>query len=354
MSKGEGDFFLEHVYSMRPVLLAIETSCDETAVALSVGGKIVSDMVLSQEVHNLYGGVVPELAARSHEQHLSELVERLLQQSGLRVSELEVVAFTQGPGLLGALFVGCAWAKAFAWARELSLIAVDHIHAHILSHFIEEPRPSFPFLALVASGGHTQLFHVHAPLQRELLGETLDDAVGEAFDKAAKMLGLPYPGGPALDAAARTGNPRAFVFPRTEVSGLNYSFSGQKTAFLYFLKEKVAEEPNFIARHLSDLCASIEYTLVEALVEKLVKAQRLSQLSQVCVSGGAAANSALRSALQRRSKADGWKLFIPQLKYCTDNAAMVACAADFLYKAGQTASPEVVSYARHSSSSSSV
>ena len=335
---------------MQTTLLAIETSCDETAVALSVDGKVVNEMVLSQEIHNLYGGVVPELAARSHEQHLSSLVDTLLQQSFVRISEIHAVAFTQGPGLLGALLVGCAWAKAFAWAREIPLIAVDHIQSHVLSHFIEEPRPNFPFLSLVASGGHTQLIYVDGPLEMELLGETLDDAVGEAFDKVAKMMGLPYPGGPTLDAEARAGNPNAFSFPRSEVPGLNYSFSGLKTAFLYFLKKKVAEEPNFVANHLADICASVEHTLVEMLMEKLIEAQRYFQMSQICVAGGVAANSALRQALQHQSKEDGWQLFIPKMKHCTDNAAMVASAATFLYELGQTMSKETVPYARRRTS----
>ena len=327
-------------------LLAIETSCDESAVALSVNGKISHNIVLSQEIHKLYGGVVPELAARAHDRYLTSLVDRLLESANLQASQLDALAFTQGPGLLGALLVGCAWAKAFAWANDLPLIAVDHLQAHVLSHFIDEPVPDFPFLALVASGGHTQLLHIYSASQMELLGETKDDAIGEAFDKAAKMLGLPYPGGPALDAAARHGNPNAFAFPRAEVPGLDYSFSGLKTSLLYFLRAKTSENPEFVSQYRADLSASVEYALVEALMEKLIAAQTKTGLHQVCVSGGAAANTALRKRLEQQSKACGWQLFVPELKYCTDNAAMVATAADFLYAEGRTASLETMPYAR--------
>ena len=331
-------------------ILAIETSCDETAVALFVDGKGMDHIVLSQEIHQLYGGVVPELASRAHEKHITSLVDQLLTRKQTQASELDAVAFTQGPGLLGALLVGSAWAKAFAWAKDLPLIAVDHLQAHNMSHFIEAPHPSFPFLSLLASGGHTQLLKVHSPLESELLGQSKDDAVGEAFDKIAQMLGLPYPGGPALDQAARKGNPYRFTFPRTEMPELDYSFSGLKTACMYFLKEKKKENPNFIKENLADLCASIEHALVCMLIEKLRLAQDQTQLKQVCVAGGTAANTALRQALQEEAARKGWSLFVPKLEYCTDNAAMIACTAHYLYEAGLFAEIKSTPYSRQRSS----
>ena len=327
-------------------ILAIETSCDETAVALLSGDRIKGNMVLSQDIHKLYGGVVPELASRAHEQHINTLVDKLFEQSEINELALHAVAFTQGPGLLGALMVGCAWAKAFAWARGLHLIGVDHLQAHVLSHFIEPPTPAFPFLALLASGGHTQLLYVHDPLHMELLGETLDDAVGEAFDKAAKMLGLPYPGGPALDKAARKGNPHAFSFPKVNVPALNYSFSGLKAAFMRTVTKEQAQSADFIQTSLADLCASIEHTLVNALMDKLVQAQQQTGLQRVCVAGGSAANTALRRALHTQAKKNDWELFIPNVSYCTDNAAMIACTARYLYAALRFSNMKSIPYDR--------
>ena len=329
-----------------PTILAIETSCDESAVALAKGGEITGNLVLSQNVHGIYGGVVPELASRAHDKHLHILVDKLLSENGVTSRDLDAVAFTQGPGLLGSLLVGCSWTKAFAWAHNLPLIAVDHLHAHVLSHFLEAPVPTFPFLALLASGGHTQLLHVRNPFDMTCIGETLDDAVGEAFDKAAKMLGLPYPGGPALDKVARTGDPQAFSFPKPIVPHLNYSFSGLKTAFMHFLTENKRKAPDFVQKRLPDLCASIERALIETLLDKLLLAQAQTGLQTVGIAGGTAANTRLRARLQEESERRHWKLFIPAAHYCTDNAAMVACAAQYLYASDRFSELSIVPYSR--------
>ncbi len=312
-------------------ILAIESSCDETSASIIVNGKVLNNIVATQSVHEKYGGVVPELASRAHQENLIPVVHEALSSAGISKNELSAVAVTSGPGLMGSLLVGVSFAKSFAKTLNLPLIDVNHMQAHVLAHFIEEPRPNFPFICLTVSGGHTQLVWVKDHLDMEVIGETQDDAVGEAFDKTAKLLGLPYPGGPLLDRYAKQGNPKAFTFPITRMPGLNYSFSGIKTAVLYFLRDRLEENPNFITENLPDLCASIQYTLVEMLLIKLKEAMKQLGLSEVAIAGGVSANSGLRSTLAALAQRKGWKLYVPEFEYCTDNAAMIAMAAHYKY-----------------------
>ena len=312
-------------------ILAIESSCDETSASIIVNGKVLNNIVATQSVHEKYGGVVPELASRAHQENLIPVVHEALSGAGISKKELSAVAVTRGPGLMGSLLVGVSFAKAFAKTLNLPLIDVNHMQAHVLAHFIEAPRPNFPFICLTVSGGHTQLVLVTDHLTMEVIGETQDDAVGEAFDKTAKLLGLPYPGGPLLDRYAKEGNPKAFAFPVTRMSGLNYSFSGIKTAVLYFLRDRLEENPNFITENMPDLCASIQYTLVEMLLIKLKEAMKQYGVTDVAIAGGVSANSGLRTALASLSLRKGWKLYVPEFEYCTDNAAMIAMAAHYKY-----------------------
>ncbi len=315
-------------------ILAIESSCDETSASIIVNGKVLNNIVATQSVHEKYGGVVPELASRAHQENLIPVVYEALSSAGISKKELSAIAVTRGPGLMGSLLVGVSFAKAFAKALDIPLIDVNHMQAHVLAHFIAEPRPNFPFICLTVSGGHTQLVLVKDHLTMELIGETQDDAVGEAFDKTAKLLGLPYPGGPLLDRYAKEGNPKAFTFPVTRMPGLNYSFSGIKTAVLYFLRDQLAEHPNFINENREDLCASIQYTLVEMLLIKLKEAMKQYGVTEVAIAGGVSANSGLRAALSALSQRKGWTLYVPEFEYCTDNAAMIAMAAHFKYLRG--------------------
>ena len=315
-------------------ILAIESSCDETSASIIVNGKVLNNIVATQSVHEKYGGVVPELASRAHQENLIPVVHEALSTAGISKKELAAIAVTRGPGLMGSLLVGVSFAKAFAKALDIPLIDVNHMQAHVLAHFIAEPRPNFPFICLTVSGGHTQLVLVKDHLTMELIGETQDDAVGEAFDKTAKLLGLPYPGGPVLDRYAKEGNPKAFTFPVTRMPGLNYSFSGIKTAVLYFLRDRLEENPNFITENLPDLCASIQYTLVEMLLIKLKEAMKEYGITEVAIAGGVSANSGLRAALSALSQRKGWTLYVPEFEYCTDNAAMIAMAAHFKYLRG--------------------
>ncbi|MFM2250081.1 MAG: hypothetical protein RLZZ358_1008 [Bacteroidota bacterium] len=312
-------------------ILAIESSCDETSASIIVNGKVLNNIVATQSVHEKYGGVVPELASRAHQENLIPVVHEALSGAGISKKELSAIAVTRGPGLMGSLLVGVSFAKAFAKTLNLPLIDVNHMQAHVLAHFIEEPRPNFPFICLTVSGGHTQLVWVRDHLDMEVIGETQDDAVGEAFDKTAKLLGLPYPGGPLLDRYAKQGNPKAFSFPITRMPGLNYSFSGIKTAVLYFLRDRLEENPNFITENLPDLCASIQHTLVEMLLIKLKEAMKQVGVTEVAIAGGVSANSGLRSALAALAQRKGWKLYVPEFEYCTDNAAMIAMAAHYKY-----------------------
>jgi N6-L-threonylcarbamoyladenine synthase len=312
-------------------ILAIESSCDETSAAILINGKICSNVVATQLVHQSYGGVVPELASRAHQQHVLPVVEKAFSEAKVTKKDLQAIAFTRGPGLMGALLVGTSFAKALALGLNIPLIEVNHMQAHVLAHFIDEPRPAFPFLCLTVSGGHTQIVKVRDYLDMEIIGQTLDDAVGEAFDKTAKLLDLPYPGGPLIDRYAAQGNPLAYEFPPVEMPGLDYSFSGIKTSFMYFLQKKTKENPAFVEENLADICASIQHTLVRILLGKLKRAARETGIRQIAIAGGVSANSGLRQALQQLGTELGWQVYIPQFEYCTDNAAMIAMAAHYKY-----------------------
>ena len=313
-------------------ILAIESSCDETSASILCDGRILSNVIVSQSVHEQYGGVIPELASRAHQQNIVPVVDKAFRDANITKSMLNAVAFTKGPGLLGSLLVGVSFAKSLALALDLPLIEVNHMQAHILAHFIDEPKPSFPFLCLTVSGGHTQIVLVKEALDMTIIGETQDDAVGEAFDKTAKLLGLPYPGGPLIDKYAKEGNPLTHKFPEVETPGLNFSFSGIKTAFLYYLRDRKAEDEKFIEKNLNDICASIQATLIEILMKKLRKAVRETGIKEVAIAGGVSANSGLRNALTKEGAEKGWNIYIPKFQYCTDNAAMIAAAAYIKYQ----------------------
>jgi N6-L-threonylcarbamoyladenine synthase len=322
----------------KPVtILAIESSCDETSASVCLDGKILSNIIFTQKIHEKYGGVVPESASRLHLRHILPVVEEALSQSGINRNQFSAIAYTQSPGLIGSLLVGSSFAKSFAQALGLPTIAVNHMQAHVLSNLIEDPKPEFPFLCLTVSGGHTQIIRCISPLNMEVLGETIDDAAGEAFDKAAKMLGLPYPGGPLIDQYARLGNPKAFQFAEPNMAELNFSFSGLKTSILYFLQKQKALDPDFIANNLNDLCASIQDTIVRILMKKMLKATKETGIKQVCIAGGVSANSGLREALMSFAHRYHWKAYIPKFEYCTDNAAMIAITAYFKYLEGDFA-----------------
>jgi N6-L-threonylcarbamoyladenine synthase len=329
-----------------PTILAIESSCDETSAAVIKDGKLLNNLIATQSVHGRYGGVVPELASRAHQQHILPVVDRAMQESGILKSDLQAIAFTRGPGLLGSLLVGSSFAKAMALALRIPLIDVNHMQAHVLAHFIDDPKPSFPFLCLTVSGGHTQIVLVKNYLEMEIVGQTQDDAAGEAFDKAAKMLGLPYPGGPLIDKYAKEGNPLAFEFPDVSVPALNYSFSGLKTAFLYFLQERKRQNPDFVQDHLADICASMQHAIVKILLQKFKKAAKQYHIKQLAIAGGVSANSALRTALQTMAAQNGWEVFIPAFQYCTDNAGMIAMAAHYKFLAGEFCSQDAAPLAR--------
>ncbi len=312
-------------------ILAIESSCDETSAAVIQNGKVLNNIIATQSVHEKYGGVVPELASRAHQQHIVPVIDQALSDANIDKNALNAVAFTQGPGLLGALLVGSSFAKSLASALKIPLIGVNHMQAHILAHFIDEPKPKFPFLCLTVSGGHTQIVKVNDYLDMEILGETQDDAVGEAFDKIAKIIGLPYPGGPMIDKYAQDGNPLAFPFPETEMQGFNYSFSGIKTAVLYFLQRESQKDDRFVKTHLNDICASIQHRLITTLLQKLKKAAKHTGIKQIAIAGGVSANSYLRKTLKEEGDALNWNVYIPKFEYCTDNAAMIAISAHYKY-----------------------
>jgi N6-L-threonylcarbamoyladenine synthase len=318
-------------------ILAIETSCDDTSAAVIADGVVLSNIIATQKVHEQYGGVVPEMASRAHIQNIIPVVAVALNQAQITVEQIEVVAFTQSPGLIGSLLVGAGFAKSFAQARKLPLIAVHHMQAHVLAHFIEEPKPNFPFLCLTVSGGHTQLVLCKDHLDMTVIGETIDDAAGEAFDKTAKMLGLPYPGGPLIDKLATEGNPLRFPFPISSLPEYQFTFSGLKTAVLYFLQKQKKENPNFVTENLNDICASVQYTIIEALMRKLKKAAKELGVQHIGIAGGVSANSALRKAVQELGVKNGWQVYIPEFQYCTDNAAMIAITAHYKQLAGQYA-----------------
>lgn len=314
-------------------ILAIESSCDETSAAVISNGKIRSNVVTTQLIHEQYGGVVPELASRAHQQVILPVIEKALQDAKIAKNELNAIAFTRGPGLMGALLVGTSFAKALALGLDVPLIEVNHMQAHVLAHFIEEPRPAFPFLCLTVSGGHTQIVRVRGPLDMEIIGQTLDDAVGEAFDKSAKLLGLPYPGGPLIDQYAQEGDPLAYDFPIPDVPDLNFSFSGIKTSILYFLQKQTKENPEFVKENLADICASIQHTLIKILLKKLTKAILQTGIREVAIAGGVSANAGLRKTLEEMGRKEGWQVYIPRFEYCTDNAAMITMAAHYKYLA---------------------
>ena len=333
------------------VILGIESSCDETSAAISLNDKMLANVIADQSVHRSYGGVVPELASRAHEKNIIPVVDKAIREAGIKKTDIKAVAFTRGPGLMGALLVGTSFAKAFALGLNIPLIEVNHMQAHILAHFIKDKAnqksPAFPFLCLTVSGGHTQIVLVKDHLEMEILGQTLDDAAGEAFDKSAKILGLPYPGGPLIDKYAKEGNPRSFSFPKPKIPGLNFSFSGLKTAFLYFIRDKMKAEPEFISKEMANICASIQHTIVTVLVEKLISASEQTGIKEIAVAGGVSANSGLRTYLQETAKQKNWNLFIPKLEYSTDNAAMIAIAGYFKYLKKEFTTQEVSALPRY-------
>ncbi|MBR1766067.1 MAG: tRNA (adenosine(37)-N6)-threonylcarbamoyltransferase complex transferase subunit TsaD [Bacteroidales bacterium] len=330
-------------------ILAIESSCDDTSAAVLRDDKLLSNVIASQKVHEQYGGVVPELASRAHEQNIIPVVDGAVRQAGIGKEEIDAVAFTRGPGLMGSLMVGVSFAKSFAQALGRPLIEVNHLQAHVLSHFIRQEgvgTPRFPFICLLVSGGHTQILLLHSHFEMEILGQTIDDAAGEAIDKAAKIMDLGYPGGPIIDRLAKEGDADAFRFATPQIAGYDYSFSGIKTSFLYFLRDRLKEDPDFIENHKADLCASVQKTIVSFLLKKVERAALDHKVRQVAIAGGVSANSLLRSELQRICEKHHWQAFIPPFKFCTDNAAMVGIAGYFKYLKGDFADISLPPYTR--------
>jgi N6-L-threonylcarbamoyladenine synthase len=315
-------------------ILAIESSCDETAASVCVDGKILSNVIANQTVHAQYGGVVPELASRAHMQNIVPVVDAALKKAGVGLKELYAIAFTKAPGLIGSLLVGSQFAKSLALSLNIPIIGVHHMQAHVLANLIDDPKPSFPFLCLTVSGGHTQIVQCESPEKLIVIGETMDDAAGEAFDKSAKLLGLPYPGGPLIDTYASKGIPQ-FNFPEPQIPGLDFSFSGLKTAILYFIRSEEAKDKDFLGKNMNDVCASIQKRIVTILLNKLKKAADQTGIRNVCVAGGVSANSGLRSSLTEMGIREGWKTFIPAFQYCTDNAAMIAITGYYRFLAGE-------------------
>ena len=333
----------------KPVhILAIESSCDETSASVCIDGRIASNVIASQEVHAIYGGVVPELASRAHIRTIVPVVERALSDADTVLGELDAVAFTHAPGLIGSLLVGSGFAKSMSLALGIPLIAVHHMQAHVMANLIGENKPAFPFLCLTVSGGHTQIVVCRSPLDMEVIGETIDDAAGEAFDKSAKMLGLPYPGGPLIDRHAAEGDPERFEFAEPKIPGLDFSFSGVKTSFLYFLQDASRKDPGFIEKNLADLCASIQHRIVSILVGKLKRASLETGITDVCLAGGVAANRGLRKAFEQMGVKMGWRTFVPSFEYCTDNAAMIALTAYHKHSEGQHSPLDATASARAS------
>ena len=332
-------------------ILGIESSCDDTSAAVLRSNVLLSNVIASQAVHVKYGGVIPELASRAHQQNIVPVVDTALREAGVTADELDAIAFTRGPGLVGSLLVGVSFAKGLSIARNIPMVEVNHLQGHILSHFIDLPdrqlpHPSFPFLCLLVSGGHTQIVRVDSPTRMRIIGTTIDDAAGEAFDKCAKVMGLPYPGGPVIDRRAKEGDPKAFRFARPRVEGYDYSFSGLKTSFLYTLRDAVAADPDFIVKHEADLCASLQSTIVEILLDKLVRASKETGIRDIAIAGGVSANSGLRDGIVETGRRRGWRTFLPEFKFTTDNAAMIAMAGYYRYKQGEFASLDVSPVAR--------
>lgn len=328
-----------------PIILAIETSCDDTSAAVVKDGKVLSNIVFTQTMHIEYGGVVPEVASRAHLQKIVPVVNEAILTSGIDKNKIEAVAFTKGPGLLGSLLVGVSFAKAYALAKNIPLIEVNHLAAHVLAHFSQPPYPAFPFLCLTVSGGHTQIVRVNNYLEMSILGQTLDDAAGEAFDKAGKMMGLPYPAGAIIDQLAASGKP-IFTFPEPKLADFNYSFSGIKTSILYFLKKEKEKNPDFVEENLNDLCASVQESIVRTLLYQLEKAAKFSGISDIAIAGGVSANRRLRSLLQEKAEANRWNAYVPDITLCTDNAAMIGIVAHYKYEKGEFSNQDVSPSAR--------
>ncbi len=327
------------------LILALESSCDDTSAAIIKNGTVLSNVTATQTIHEKYGGVVPEVASRKHQINIIPVVKAALDKANVDKTELTAIAVTKGPGLLGSLIVGVSFAKSLSLALEIPLIEVNHMKAHILAHFAEDPKPKFPFLCLTVSGGHTQIVKVTAPLEMTILGTTIDDAAGEAFDKSGKIMGLKYPAGPEMDKLAQKGKP-IFQFAEPKVKGLNFSFSGLKTSILYFLKAQLKDNPNFIDENLNDICASVQYQIVYILIKKLKQAASETGINQIAIAGGVSANSSLRTALEKAGKECGWQTYIPAFQYCTDNAGMIGVAAEFSYKEKDFSSLDLVPEAR--------
>lgn len=333
------------------IILGIESSCDDTSAAVLKNGVVLSNIIASQRVHEAYGGVVPELASRAHQQNIIPVVSEAMKNAEITASDITAIAFTRGPGLLGSLLVGTSFAKGLAIANNIPMIEVNHLQAHILANFIKEPgvesnHPSFPFLTLLVSGGNSQIIVVRDYLDMEMIGQTIDDAAGEAFDKCAKVMGLPYPGGPIIDRLAKEGNPERFEFNKPQIPGLDYSFSGLKTSFLYFLRDELKNNPDFISQNLNDLCASLQKTVIDILMAKLKKAAKQTGIKQIAIGGGVSANSALQKAVRDEAARSGWDVFIPRLGFSLDNAGMVAVTGYYKYLAGQFTTLDAAPYAR--------
>ena len=330
-------------------ILGIESSCDDTAAAILRNGAILSNVVANQSIHESYGGVVPELASRAHQQNIVPVVDQALQKAGISINDLSAVAFTHGPGLMGSLLVGTSFAKSLAYGLNVPLIGVNHMQAHILAHFIEKDgfnKPSFPFIAMTISGGHTQIVLVEDYFKMIVIGETIDDAVGEAFDKSGKILGLGYPAGPEIDKRAKLGNPTAFKFTKPKVKGLNFSFSGLKTAILYFIQKQIKENPRFIEENINDICASIQYTIINILMDKLKLAVSETGVSQIAIGGGVSANSGIRNALKEAESQYGWSTYLPAYEFTTDNAAMIAIVGYLKFNKKQYANQSITASSR--------
>jgi N6-L-threonylcarbamoyladenine synthase len=327
-------------------ILGIESSCDETSAAVCVDGAILSNIIANQTIHEAYGGVVPELASRVHQQNIVPAVQQALLNAKVSKNDIDAVAFTRGPGLLGSLLVGVSFAKAFALAKNIPLIEINHMQAHILAHFIGDNKPSFPFLCLTVSGGHTQIVLVKDYFDMEIIGQTLDDAAGEAMDKTSKILGLPYPGGPLIDKYARLGDSDKYKFPEPQIPGFDFSFSGLKTAILYFIRDNAAANPNFVQENLNDICASVEKRIATILLNKLGKAAQTYGIKDIALAGGVSANTGLRQGLQAICEKNNWRSFVPKLEYCTDNAAMIAIAGYYKFLKGEFVGQEITPLAR--------
>lgn len=336
---------------MSTIILGIESSCDDTSAAILRDEVILSNVIANQEVHRQYGGVVPELASRAHQQNIIPVVEKAIRDAGIRKEEISAIAFTRGPGLMGSLLVGTSFAKGFALSTGIPMVDVNHLQAHVLAHFIKRSpddnnQPSFPFLCLLVSGGNSQIVLVKSHFEMEVVGQTIDDAAGEAFDKCAKIMGLPYPGGPLIDKLAKEGNPNAFSFSKPRIANFDYSFSGLKTSFLYFLRDQLKENENFIEENKKDLCASLQRTIIEILMEKLIKAAKHHHIKEVAVAGGVSANTGLRLAFEEQKNRRGWNIYIPEFAFTTDNAAMIAITGHYKYLKGEFADQNAAPFSR--------